>query len=121
MKKKPWATSHFVTDPWTFQQDSAPAHRAKTTITWLEENVPAFITPSEWPPYSPDLNPMDFSIWSILERKVCCIRQPSVEVLKRRLTYEWNQILQEVLRTSCENFIKRLGLVISARGGHIER
>ena len=45
-----------------FQQDSAPAHRARDTVRLLEKSTPAFIPPSLWPPYSPDLNPMDYKI-----------------------------------------------------------
>ena len=47
---------------WTFQQDSAPAHKARITQAWCERNLPDFISSSEWPPSSPDLNPLDYSI-----------------------------------------------------------
>ena len=40
------------------QQDSAPAHRARETIAFLKTKVPQFISPSEWPPNNPDLNPV---------------------------------------------------------------
>ncbi len=45
-----------------FQQDSAPAHRARETVTLLETATPAFIAPNLWPPNSPDLNPVDYKI-----------------------------------------------------------
>jgi len=34
----------FSGQEWVFQQDSAPAHQAKTTQEWLRRNVPAFIS-----------------------------------------------------------------------------
>lgn len=117
---KPWAESHFGNTPWVFQQDSAPAHKAKATQNWLVANIPKFISTLEWPPYSPDINPMDFSIWSILENKVCSTRQPTLESLKRHLQREWEQIPQETLRAACINFQKRLSLLIRERGGLIE-
>jgi len=47
-----------------FQQDSAPAHRARDTVRLLELAMPAFIPPNLWPPNSPDLNPVDcFRPW----------------------------------------------------------
>ena len=61
----------FSGESFLFQQDGAPAHTSKLTQAWLNENIPDFITKEEWPPYSPDLNPMDYSIWSILETKAC--------------------------------------------------
>ncbi|KAI6656174.1 hypothetical protein LOD99_1507 [Oopsacas minuta] len=54
-----------------FQQDGAPAHTANITQKWLHENISGFLSKEEWPPSSADLNPMDFSIWAILEAKAC--------------------------------------------------
>ena len=45
-----------------FQQDSAPAHRARDTVRFLEQTMPTFISPDLWPPNSPDLNPVDYKI-----------------------------------------------------------
>ena len=100
----PWAHTHFNGTCWVFQQDSAPAHKARTSQMWLRENVPAFISSAEWPPYSPDLNPLDFSVWSILESKVSATRHASVESLKRALQLEWQRIPQSVLRAACDAF-----------------
>ena len=117
----PWATRKYRGVKWLFQQVSAPAHGTRTTKAWLEANVPDFLSPEEWPPYSPDLNPLDFAIWSILEAKVCASRHYSLDSLKASLQREWQRIPQEVLRTSTEAFRKRLDLVITARGGYIEQ
>jgi len=40
----------------TFQQDSAPAHRARDTVRLLEQSALAFIPQDLWPPNSTDLN-----------------------------------------------------------------
>ena len=45
-----------------FQQDSAPAHCAREIIELLRWETPDFISPEEWPPNSPDLNPVDYKI-----------------------------------------------------------
>ena len=29
-----------------------------------------FIPPTVWPPNSPDLNPVDYKIWSVMQEKV---------------------------------------------------
>ena len=68
---KPWAQKHFKGRCWTFEQDSAPAHKARPTQDWCKKNCPDFISSAEWPPSSPDLNPLDYSSWSILEAKAC--------------------------------------------------
>jgi len=47
-----------------FQQDSAPSHRAKDTVARLDQETPNFISPAFWPPNSPDLNPVDYMVYS---------------------------------------------------------
>jgi len=117
---RPWAECHFDGQPFTFQQDSAPSHKARETQEWLRTHVPHFISAAEWPPCSPDLNPLDFSIWGILESKVSATKPTSVEQLKNTLRHEWDRIPVETLRAACEAFEERLKKIIKARGGHIE-
>lgn len=116
----PWAQQHFGNEDWTFQQDSAPAHKAKKTQQWCKDNLPNFITAEEWPPYSPDLNPMDYAIWSILETRACSKPHRNLESLKRSLLAEWAKISIDEVRATAENFIKRLQLCIKAKGGYFE-
>ena len=40
----------------------------KKTFDLLRTHVPAFIEPENWPPDSPDLNPVDYSIWAALHQ-----------------------------------------------------
>ena len=49
-----------------FQQDGALSRRARDIVSFLERNMPDFISPTVWPPNSP----ADFSIWSVLQEKV---------------------------------------------------
>ena len=39
----------FQNSPWILQQDSAPAHKAKTTQQWLENHVPECRSSDHWP------------------------------------------------------------------------
>ena len=56
------AKMHFKNRPWTLQQDGASSHTAKISQNWCETNLNSFWDKTLWPPSSPDLNPMDFSI-----------------------------------------------------------
>ena len=40
-----------------FQQDNAPIHTACATVRWFEEHGIELM--KSWPPYSPDLNPIE--------------------------------------------------------------
>ena len=65
-----------------WQQGSAPAHRTKKTLAFLNEmNIP-FWMPEQWLPNSPDLNP-SYGIWSMVQQGACKDRPPSVAALKK--------------------------------------
>ena len=53
-----------------FMQDSAPSPHAKATQHFLRDNTPDFISSQEWTSQSPDLNPLDYSVWDILQELV---------------------------------------------------
>ena len=118
---KPLSQTLFRNRPWTFQQGSAPAHGAKTTQKWLEDSVPDFISKDEWSSASPVLKPLDYSIWSKLEQKVCCKPHTSRENLKKALLREWDRFPMESIRTAIENWRPRLQACVKAKGGHFEQ
>ena len=101
-----------------------PSCSALNTI----ENYPAmaseqysyFISKEEWPPSSPDLNPLDFSLWSILESNTCAKCHKNIESLKKSLTEEWAKIPQQTMRTAVRSVPKRLRAVVKNLGGYIE-
>ena len=75
-------------DTFIFQQDSAPAHRARATVEFLGRETPEFIPPELWPPNSPDLNPIDYSVWGIIQEWVYCTCIADLDELKRCLRIE---------------------------------
>ncbi len=57
---KHWMDSVARDKSYTFQQDSAPAHKSNLVQNWMKDNLPNFWDVQTWPPSSPDLNPCDF-------------------------------------------------------------
>jgi len=49
-------------DNFLFQHDGAPARCSRHNVTYLRSHVPEFIEPENWPPNSPNLNPVDYSV-----------------------------------------------------------
>ncbi|GFX58626.1 uncharacterized protein TNCV_418051 [Trichonephila clavipes] len=84
----PSAQQHLGNANWTFQQDSAPARKAKNTQERCKVNFPD-ISSEKWPPYTPDLNSMDYSVWSVLESRACT--KPH-KTLKFLLLQEWDRL-----------------------------
>ena len=78
-----YAKDHFGEDTlWTFQQDGTTSHTANVTQNWCRDHIPNFWSKEMWPPCSPDLNPMDFSVWSILKSKASRKIHHAVDDLK---------------------------------------
>jgi len=67
-----------------FQRDSAPDNRARETVEMLKRNTPDFIPPTVWPPNSPDLNPVDYKVWSVMQEQVYQTAIHDVDDLKQR-------------------------------------
>jgi len=65
-----------------FMQDSAPSHRAKATQNFLRNNTPDFISLQESTPHSSYLNPLDYSVWDILQELVYEGRREPLRILK---------------------------------------
>ena len=58
----PWCNQVAGGRPWVWQQDSAPAHKSKETQAWLQKECYDFVPFYHRPPFSPDLNPLDYII-----------------------------------------------------------
>ena len=88
----------------------------KKNKSWCQTNFPRFWLKEFWHPFSPDLNPMNFNIWSILE-KTCASSHLNVEALKRSLEKEWEKISQSAICAAIKSFRGRLKKIIKAKGG----
>lgn len=104
-----------------FQQDGAPAHRARDTVAFLQRETPDFIPPTMWPPNSPDLNPVDYSIWSVLQEKVYSSRISNVDELKTRVIDEWARFDQSIVDAAIDQWRRRLSACVRVRGSHFEQ
>ena len=87
----------------------------------LRLNTPAFIPPTLWPPNSPDLNPVDYKIWGVLQERVYKTRIRDVAHLKERLIEEWTKFDQIIIDGSINQWRKRLLACVAADGGHFEQ
>jgi len=68
----------------TLQLDEAPAHTARTTMDYLNKEHINFIKPHMWPPKIHDINPVDYAIWVLFQKRVYHQRKfKTVEELKQ--------------------------------------
>ena len=100
----------------SWQQDNAPIHTSKEAKDFFKSKNIKVI---DWPPYSPDLNPIQ-NLWSIVKQKL----YNDDQILKKSIIGEkfkekWNSIDQNMCKTLITSMKKRLKLVEQAQGGSI--
>ena len=118
---KPWIDANFpdATNV-VFMQDGAPCHTSKVVQKWLSENI-NFWPKDVWPPSSPDLNPLDFSIWAYVQAKSCDQQHPNLDHLKAAVADVWNNLSVTYIRNVCKRFRPRVEAVVAAEGGYIDK
>ena len=102
--------------PILWQQDSVPAHWARKTQAYLKKEKIPFWSPEQWPPNSPDLNPLDYAIWSKVSSGACKTRPKSVTALKSRVSKHWNAMKPDEIHKICRRFRPRLERYIVEMG-----
>ena len=109
-------------DEFMFQQDGAPAHTAALCQTHLMQLCPDFAGKDEWPPNSPDLNPLDFYVWgAMLDKYENHNPKPkNTTELKATLQDIWNELPQEQIELAILSVRKRLTACVNAAGSHFE-
>ena len=107
-------------------QDGATSHTANVTQNYLKETFGRrFIRKYQWPPNSPDCNPLDFFFWDAIKRKVYEGRRErfgSLDKLKKRIRRVWKSSIDvEALRKAILQFRPRLEAVVKENGGPIKK
>ncbi|KAF4222390.1 hypothetical protein CNMCM5878_005672 [Aspergillus fumigatiaffinis] len=106
----------------SFMQDNAPIHTARIIKKWFEDNG---ISTIDWPPYSPDLNPIEHA-WAKLKEMIYQLDpdienyQGSIGDLKDRfndlIERAWEGLGQEYFDKLIESMPRRIQAVIEAKG-----
>jgi len=100
-KCPPFARTHHtcMETLFTFQQDSAAAHRAResceTIGRLLQCETPNFIPPGHLT--APNLNPVDYMVWGAMEQRVYKSRVNTVDELKERLIAVWSDFRRDII------------------------
>jgi transposase len=109
---KPHALQSWPAQQRYFLQDNAPYHTSNESRAWLHNNG---IDCIDFPPYSPDLNPIE-NLWADLKRRVELRCPCDSTELKQFLTEEWTATDPEYLRCLAHSMIDRCKVVAACRG-----
>ena len=99
-----------------FQDDNAPAHRARVVTDFLEDHQ---VVRMAWPACSPDLNPIEH-LWDVLGRRIRSNHPPAGTLarLVEILEMEWAAIPRDTIRNLVQSMRRRCQACIQAAGGH---
>jgi len=90
------------------------------TLQLLRRETPDFISPDLWSPNSPDLNPVDYEIWAVMQRRVYKTKIHTIDELKQRLIEVWCGLEQATVDIAIEQWRGRLRACVRAKGRHFE-
>ena len=116
----PWCNQVAGGRPWVWQQDSAPAHKSKETQAWLQKECYDFLPFSHWPPSSPDLNPLDYFVWSYVENITNMTSHNTKASLIAAIRRVFAELPPALVEKACSQFRICIEVVIEAEGGYIK-
>ena len=116
----PWFNQVAGGRPWVWQQDSALAHKSKETQAWLQNECYDFILFSHWPPSSPDLNSLDYFVWSYVENITNMTSHNTKASLIAAIRRVFAELPPALVEKACSLFRIRIEVVTEAEGGYIE-
>jgi transposase len=114
---RPVAVSFVQQHHLIFQQDNARSHVARVCQDFLANHN---INPLDWPPYSPDLSPIEH-LWDKMDRRVRGRRNApaTVDQLGAVLLEEWDNIpMRTINALMTDSMHRKIRAVTDARGGH---
>jgi transposase len=98
----------------TFMQDNAPCHKTQKVLNFLaENNIPTL----NWPPQSPDMNPIE-NLWAIIKfrrQKKFGIPLNRLELIEQVFQI-WEEIDEELIGSLTNSIENRLREVIRLKG-----
>ena len=106
-----------------FMQDNASIHTAKEVRQWFQDLA---IPVVDWPPYSPDLNPIEH-VWIHLKKMVLEMHpelegmgagKDAIAALESALKEAWNALPDSLFESLIESMPRRVAAVIAAEGWH---
>lgn len=114
-------------DPYdvVYMHDGAPCHGTLRVRQLLRMNFHGFIGRGQgnfldWPPRSPDLNPLDFFLWGFVKSMVFKHRTRTIREMKFKIEEALDNVTVDMLRNVQNHINKRYNRCVEMEGKIIE-
>ena len=108
---------------WIFVQDGASSHTSNLVQGFLKDTLKKrFISKTEWPPSSPDVNPLDYYFWDAVKTKVYAGRKgrpfQNERELQQKIRTVWRECANDIvpIRKAIKQFVPRLKAIGIKKG-----
>ena len=81
--------------------------------------TPDFIPPMLWRPNSPNINPVDYKVWSVVQEKVYKKQIKDVDKLCSRILIAWDKLDQRVWYGS-QTVVHQSAACVKVKGEYFE-
>jgi hypothetical protein len=105
-------TARFGQQGFWWQQDNAPPHQP------VKREIGQIYKVLNWPPYSPDLSPIE-QMWAIIKRRLKGRRFANGDELFDALSREWADIYPEAINNLCSSFKSRCEVCAKHEGASL--
>lgn len=76
--------------------------------THLQQETAQFIPPDRWPANSPNLNPVDYCVWGLMQEGVYKTPVRDISDLKQRVIDTWGSTPQSIIDKAIDHWTARL-------------
>jgi transposase len=114
----PTAPEHFgERAEWWLLHDNDPGrHKSIVVRTWMHNN---YVRPLDFPPYSPDLNPIE-NLWADVKNRMESKQAVKKDELEQLLSEEWAATSPALCNTLARSMVHRIEQVIARDGAYTD-
>jgi transposase len=114
----PTVKEHFADgEQWRLLHDNDPGrHKSKVLKEFMHIH---YVRPLDFPPYSPDLNPIE-NVWAEMDKRMALTQADSKEELEALVAETWAGLTREYCSTLARSMPKRIAQVIERNGAYTD-